>query len=135
MGQPSSPWTSPRCSGQPQLCTWSTCSSSFVIVLVSERLFSHVFLTSLSQLLHIFLSFLTNVNTEAPPALLRGLCLASMGHVLEPAGAGFVQHRGSSWCLLTQVFPAGLLAIRLIAKACYINSVENLPFPSLSPIF
>lgn len=95
----------------------------------------HVFPTSLSLTAAAhFLSFLAYFNTEAPPALLMGLCLASTG-VLEPAGAGFVQHRGSSWCVLTQVTPATFLPIHLIAKACYTNSVENLSFPSPSPIW
>lgn len=57
-------------------------------------------LLSLTAAAH-FSSFLTYVNTEAPPAVLMGLCLASMGHVLEPVGAVFVQHSGSSWCPLT----------------------------------
>ncbi|KAJ7422567.1 hypothetical protein BTVI_13673 [Pitangus sulphuratus] len=53
--------------------------------------------------------YIRYILTEVPPPLMTGLVLVSDGSILEPSGAGFVQHSGSSWCLLIELIPLASL--------------------------
>jgi len=78
------------------------------LTLVSADLFLSHHLTPLSSLpfLRSFLFPLLNyVIIEALAPSLIGLALASGGSVLEPAGTGFIGHRGSFSQLLTETTP------------------------------
>jgi len=95
-----------RLQGKKNFCSsvWSTSSPSFFTDLGVCRVFS---LTSSHSSLLTAISLqvcplLNYAITEALAPSLIGLALVSSRSVLEPAGAGFIRHRGSFSQLLTE---------------------------------
>jgi len=68
-----------------------------------------------------FLALVKYVITEVLPPSLIGSALARSGSILEPAGAGFIRHGGSSSQLLAEVAPIA----PLLPKPCHANPQQR----------
>jgi len=122
-GQPASPWSSARVAREDSaLVSRAPPPPSFFIDLGVCRIVSFTsshssLFTAISLQFVFFLPLLKYVITEALPPSLVGLALASGGSVSEPAGTGFIRHRGSFSQLLVEATPIA----PPLPKPCHIN--------------
>jgi len=122
-GQPVSPWSSSQVAREGSLLRHfrHLLPPPSSLTLVSAELFLSHHLTPLSNscLTAQFFSLplLTYVIPEVLPPSLMGSALASGRSVFEPAGTGFIRHRGSFWQLLTEATPIG----PPLPKPCHAN--------------
>lgn len=76
---------------------------------------------SLRATVQLFLPFLEYTITKSPPTSLIGSALSIDGSIMESAETGFLQHRGSFWCLLTESPTAG----PPWPKPCHIHLIQS----------